>query len=242
MLGFFYKDIHKTRMIMSLILGVALVVAAFLLTTYYFYGAAGEIENSDILMLPLTSAAAYYLLFFLLDWAMQDSFVGEDQSIWQCFVMATPGTMKAQIQSKFCLTIFLNICMLVFCELMDMIACLLFGDMTVSTAILPVLLVCWNLTKSAFTLPFMFACGNKQSNAIKLIFFAFIVLLIAVYGLFGDISWALHGNILENIRKFFIEGNGIWILGIFPYVAAALYYISYCICLKVYRKGLENIE
>lgn len=242
MLGFFYKDIRKTSVIMYIILAFAIGVAAFLLPTYYFFAATGEVDESEVALLVASSAAAYYVVFFLIDWALQDSFVGEDQSLWQSFVMATPGTMKAQIQSKYCLAIFLNVCVLVFCELEDVIGCVLFKDMTISTSIIPVLLVCWNLVKTAFTLPFVYAYGSKQGNTVKMIFFVLFVLAIVVYGLFGDISWALNGNILEKIRTFFLEGNGIWILGIFPYVAALLYYISYRICLKVYRKGLENIE
>lgn len=240
MIGFFYKDIRKSRAIMWVIAGFTVFIAGFIISTICLSSASGDkMEESGVVVLL---GVTYYLLFFLIDWALQDSYVGEDASLWQSFVMSTPGTMKAQIQSKFCLEIFMNVCVLFLCEIVDIIGCLIYGDVSVSASIFPVLFVCWNLVKASFTLPFIYGWGIKQGNIVKLMFVACVVCIAAIYGLFGDISWFLEGNVLDKIRTFFLEGNGIWILGFFPYVAAVLYYISYRICLKIYRKGLENIE
>ena len=235
MIGFFYKDLIKSKAMMFAIGIISIIVYFFFVFSMFL--ATEEADNPYIY-----SVITNYLTFLLIDWAIQDSYVGETNIIWQSFVMSTPGTMKAQIQSKFCLTIFWNLCMLIFCELENAIVCVLFHDISILLYIVPVLLVCWNMVKAATIFPFIYIFGIKQANSVKTAFFACVFGLIIIYGLFGDISWALEGNVLENIRTFFLDGNGVWFLRLFPCFSVGLFYVSYRICLLVYRKGLELNE
>lgn len=239
MVGFFYKDLKQSKVFLCFVCGFVLIISVFLFAVSYFIRIGGPEEGIDGFIFY---ALAFYLAFLLVDWAVSDGFSGDDRNLWQSFAMATPGTMKAQIQSKFCLTLFLNICMLVLCDIVDAIGCLLAGDMSGSAALVPVILICWNMMKTSIHFPFIFRYGTKHGQNAKQIFFLCVVGIIAIYLLYGDISWLLNGNVLEKIRTFLLEGNGVWIMEALPCVAAAMYYGSYRVCLKVYRKGLENYE
>ena len=67
-------------------------------------------------------------------------------------------------------------------------------------------------------------------------------LVVVIYALFGDITFLFGDDPVAAITEFLTSGNALLVLSLIPAASVLLYYISYLISLKLYRKGAENYE
>ena len=61
-----------------------------------------------------------------------------------------------------------------------------------------------------------------------------------IYLLFGDISFLLDGNLAEFFASLFSSTSMMWAMALLPAASLVIFYLSYLVSLKMYRKGMES--
>lgn len=184
----------------------------------------------------------YFLVFLLAGLLEQQMFAPDEKRTVSSFIISAPGGAKGHIQSKYCTILIIDLLILNCCFMTDAAACVVSGTAVYSIGAICMLFFCINLFFSAFSTPFYIRFGSLHGNGIKYGALGVVILILGIYGLFGDISFLFGNDPLEEIAEFLSSGNALLILSLIPAVSVLLYYISYRLSLVMYRKGAENYE
>lgn len=235
MRGLLYKNFLLYRFCIIVIGCFQAVVSAAVLamTAADLYGAEDRM---------FFSMALYYLVFLLSSLLEQQLFTPDEKKSVSGFIISAPGGAKGHIQSKYYAILIINLLILDCCFMTDAAACAVSGTTGYSIGAMCMLFFCVNLLFSAFSTPFYIRLGAAFGNGVKYGALGVIVLILGIYGLFGDISFLLGGDPLEALAEFFSSGNALLVLSVIPAVSVLLYYASYRLSLVMYRKGAENYE
>ena len=231
MIGYFYKD---------------LLLSKFAILTQITF--LGIISLMSILFatLPQGSLAPLVLLefcaFLLTNVINQHLFQADERRTWQYFALSTPQKEQGQIGSKYILVLLVNLVTLLWLLLLDCV----FGHMAekpgLSTSSALLLFFCLMLVMDAIEMPFVFRFGSTYGAKYKGYVLLGIFGVVAIYLLYGDISFLRTGDPLSAFLGKLQGGTLHRFLDLLPYIAVVLYFLSYCLSLKIMKKGIEAYE
>lgn len=231
MIGYFYKD---------------LLLSKFAILTQITF--LGIISLMSILFatLPQGSLAPLVLLefcaFLLTNVINQHLFQADERRTWQYFALSTPQKEQGQIGSKYILVLLVNLVTLLWLLLLDCV----FGHMAekpgLSTSSALLLFFSLMLVMDAIEMPFVFRFGSTYGAKCKGYVLLGIFGVVAIYLLYGDISFLRTGDPLSAFLGKLQGGTMHRFLDLLPYIAAVLYFLSYCMSLKIMKKGIEAYE
>ena len=158
------------------------------------------------------------------------------------FLISTPTGSAGHIESKYWFLLLVNLSVLICCFLTDTVVFALTGDENTMTGMLLVLLFAISLIMDALSLPFIIYFGTNYGLSAKASALGVILLLVLVYALFGDISYFLSNDFVTAMEKLFEDANVLLMMGLFPYVAGLLYWLSCKLSVFLFRKGAENYD
>lgn len=235
MRGLLYKNFLLYR-IGIVVIGYfqAIVSAMVLIMT------AADLYGSEERM--FFSIGLYFLVFILAGLLEQQMFAPDEKRTVSCFIISAPGGAREHIQSKYCTILIIDLLILNCCFMTDAAACAVSGTTIYSIGVLCMLFFCINLLFSAFSTPFFIRFGSVLGNGVKYGTIGVVMLIVGIYGLFGDISFLFGDDPLAAVSKLFSSGNAVLILSLIPAVSMLLYYVSYRFSLAIYKKGAENYE
>ena len=231
MIGYFYKD---------------LLLSKFAILTQITF--LGIISLMSILFatLPQGSLAPLVLLefcaFLLTNVINQHLFQADERRTWQYFALSTPQKEQGQIGSKYILVLLVNLVTLLWLLLLDCV----FGHMAekpgLSTSSALLLFFSLMLVMDAIEMPFVFRFGSTYGTKCKGFLLLGIFGVVAIYLLYGDISFLRTGDPLSAFLGKLQGGTLHRFLDLLPYIAVVLYFLSYCLSLKIMKKGIEAYE
>lgn len=231
MIGYFYKD---------------LLLSKFAILTQITF--LGIISLMSILFatLPQGSLAPLVLLefcaFLLTNVINQHLFQADERRTWQYFALSTPQKEQGQIGSKYILVLLVNLVTLLWLLLLDCV----FGHMAekpgLSNSSALLLFFSLMLVMDAIEMPFVFRFGSTYGAKYKGFLLLGIFGVVAIYLLYGDISFLRTGDPLSAFLGKLQGGTMHRFLDLLPYIAAVLYFLSYCMSLKIMKKGIEAYE
>ena len=231
MIGYFYKD---------------LLLSKFAILTQITF--LGIISLTSILFatLPQGSLAPLVLLefcaFLLTNVINQHLFQADERRTWQYFALSTPQKEQGQIGSKYILVLLVNLVTLLWLLLLDCV----FGHMAekpgLSTSSALLLFFSLMLVMDAIEMPFVFRFGSTYGAKYKGYVLLGIFGVVAIYLLYGDISFLRTGDPLSAFLGKLQGGTLHRFLDLLPYIAVVLYFLSYCLSLKIMKKGIEAYE
>ena len=156
--------------------------------------------------------------------------------------MKVPQGGKGHIESKYWYILIQYLFVLYITFLTNIVTYGISGG-AFSASLLLVTIFCWRLLLSAIEIPFVIRFGSKKGMSIKGLMIGFIIFLVMIYFMFGDISWLINS---DAPIKAFIEwlkiGKIILALSLLPFFSMAAYWLSCKISVRVFRKGAENYE
>lgn len=244
MKGLLYKDYVLFKKALWTLLGVS----AFILIVFCFGIAEMNISlgiNSpeDALGTTAANSMGYFCLFILLTPLSTGLFTPDEKSTTVGFLFSTPQAAKGQIQSKYYFLLILNLGILLLCFITDTIIMGRVGEYASSASLVCMMFFCMNLILLSIRVPIHVRFGSAMSFPVQIAGIILITSGILLYALFGDISFFIEDhNLLTVIMEYLSSEKVIFVLSLVPYIAVAMYYLSYRISLALYRKGVETYE
>lgn len=233
MRGLMYKQLMTFRVPALMIIGLQLFVAAVAILVYSENPAQGDRS------LMTAAIIAPFILFSITN---SELFRYDEREKWCCFAASTPQTSRGQVQVKFYFTLAAHSVILFVGMLCDTAFIAVVGNTAVSGMTVGMLFYCISLIMNALEYPFYFRFGSEHGAQVKGASIWTVVLLIMIYLLFGDISFLLDGNMTGFFASLFSSSAMMWNMALLPAVSLVLFYLSYLISLKMYRKGMESYE
>ncbi len=233
MRGLLYKQL------MTFKLPAAAIVLSHVYFAFFAVMSAIDKPDSGQNMWAILGMAAPFMLFSVVN---AELFCYDEREKWCCFAASTPQTSKGQVLSKYYFTLAAHVVILFLCFIVDCVFIAVCGDITASNMTIGYIFFCFSLIMNALEFPFYFRFGANHGAQVKTASIITVVLLLCIYGLFGDISFLLHGNFADTLKKLSGETAALWTLALLPTAAILLFYLSYRISLSMYRKGMENYE
>lgn len=237
--GLLYKNFYylKIEIIVLAVLQLICSVSVFFVSSAALGGDEAAMQDSMMIIMIV-----YFCSFYLATLFDMGLFAADEKRISTCFIISTPKGAKSHIQSKYYTLLILNLAVLFCCMITDTISCVLADSILLSCANFLVLFFSGNMILTAFGVPFTIRFGSANGGNIKVATAGVIILIAAIYFLFGDISMFMVEDPVAEIMKWLESGDVLLILSLIPYIAVVLYYISYRISLALYLKGAENYD
>lgn len=242
MSGLIYKNfwINKWSFLFTLI--VSFLCCAVIIVVSILSGPDIAVEKDGVKEISLNFMLIYYLAFMLPLLASNLLFAADESKICSAFAMSTPQGGKGHIESKYWYILIVNLTVLFISFITDTITFGILGG-NFSAATMLMIIFCWRLLLSAIETPFIIRFGSQKGLAIKGLVIAFIVFLVILYFMFGDISWLINTeDPLRAFMEWLKSGKIIFSLSLFPFVSIAAYWLSCKISVKLFRNGAENYE
>lgn len=233
MRGLMYKQLLTFRVPALMIIGLQLFVAATALLMYSENPARGD----QSLM-----TAAMIVPFILFSITNGELFRYDEREKWCCFAASTPQTSRGQVLVKYYFTLAAHTVILFVGMLCDTVFIAFVGTAVTSSMTTGVLFFCISLIMNSLEYPFYFRFGSEHGAQVKGASIWTVVLLIMIYLLFGDISFLLDGNLTDFFAALFSSTAMLWAMALLPAASIVIFYLSYLISLKMYRKGMESYE
>lgn len=181
----------------------------------------------------------YFLFFMMILTLYAELFKADEKTITYSFYFSTPQSATGLIQSKYFFLLLLDLGVLFACFLMDTVLMLKMEEYAVSNLTTCITLFSTLLIFMSINIPFLVRYGSKANKEKASLYILIFFSIIAIYGMFGDISFFFTENILLAIIEYLHSPKMIFLTSLTPYVAVIMYYLSYRISLKLYRKGVE---
>ncbi len=231
MRGLLYKQIMTFR----------LPAAAVMLSHLYFavFAVLSELDGKGGNIWAVLEMIVPFVLFSV---CSGELFRYDERDKWCCFAASTPQTSKGQVLVKYYFTLAAHVVILFLCFLADCLFVALRGDIAATNMMIGYIFFCVSLMMNALEFPFYFRFGSEHGGQVKTASVLTVVLLLCIYGLFGDISFLLDGNFSDTLKDLLSGSTALWALTLLPAAALTLFYLSYRISLRMYRKGMESYE
>ncbi len=233
MRGLMYKQLMTFRVPAEIIIAVQLLMAVTGLSVYQNNTARGDRS---------LMAAVMIVPFILFSMTNGELFRYDEREKWCCFAASTPQTLKGQVRVKYYFTLAAHSVILFVGMLCDCVFVGVTGNTAVSCISTGVLFYCISLILNALEYPFYFRFGSDHGGQVKAASVWTIILLIMIYLLFGDISLLLNMELPDLNSLINNSSLMMWTMALLPAAAAVIFFLSYLISLKMYRKGMESYE
>lgn len=196
---------------------------------------SGEGDETFILL-----STGYYCLFFMLSLTVGSGlFKSDEKTITYSFYFSTPQSAEGLIQSKYYFLLLIDLGILFVSFLVDTVLMLIMGEYAVSNLTTCITLFSSVLMYMSVNIPFLVRFGTNKNQAKVSLYLLIFFSIIAIYGMFGNISFFFTENKILAIIEYLNSPKMTFISSLTPYTAAIMYYLSYRISLKLYRKGVE---
>ena len=244
MKGLLYKDFVLFKKAFWTLLGVgAFILIVFCFGVAEMNTAFGVPSPEDAFSITAANAMGYFCFFILLTPLSSGLFTPDEKPTTVGFLFSTPQAAKGQIQSKYYFLLILNLVILLLCFITDTIIMGRVGEYASSASLACMLFFCMNLIFLSIRVPLHVRFGSAMSFPVQIAGIALIISGILLYALFGDISFFMEDhNLLIMLMEYLSSEKVIFALSLVPYIAVAMYYLSYRISLVLYRKGVESYE
>lgn len=237
MRGLLYKEFYQFRIDFWIIAGLEIILCGLSITSVV------TIDPSEPQWTIIMLLASIYTLSIMLGSMLCSEFFSKDEKRpWNHFAMALPQTETGQVLAKYYAVLLVHLFVLFVCFIADTIAVAVAGDSSISGMTVAVVVFCIRMLVMAFEIPFVFRFGAQTGTNVEGAVAGILFVAIGIYLLFGDISFLLQENFWEALMEWIQSGNIVWVLALLPYITGAVYYLSYRVSLKLYRKGVENSE
>ena len=245
--GLLYKEFRQNRFMLLICAGIAVVF--LMLPIMAVLEEFGETEEESfgayMMVIKLAFSAS---IFFITSAAQSTFFQSDERKKWAYFSASTPESVEGTLWRKYTAVFMLTGICFIYCFVVDAFFCVFAeGSSVISLA---VLMIYVQIFLRAIEIPFWVRFGTNRGSAVKAAFVLIIIFSVILYALFGDLSILssaenLEDKIIEALLNF-MEGEvpdwAFLVQGIFPFAAAALYYLSYRISCKLYLKGVEEFD
>lgn len=235
MKGLLYKDMIVSKAMLIFLAACVLIASVISIVFGFKQG-----KNPEVVMF-VTSLCAFTVYF--LDTVLSASlFAGDERKTWISFSASSPLGMDGQIREKY-YYIFIKLVIILFCEyITDTLTVAASGSVNSSASFAIMVIFCINVVYYAIEIPFMVRFGSGNGSNIKMTVFGIVIGLIVVYFLFGDISFLDSNDPIGYIVRFVTGSGRLYLITAFLYLTIPIYYLSYRISVKLYRKGAENYD
>jgi len=247
-LGLFYKDflLMKKALILNALAMIGSSVLMFLPWEKILKAndAVTETINGETMSFIVMPIISYLFIFLVISDLQSNVFSADESKGYSTFVISTPLTAKGQVLSKYYEILFLSFVGVLWGSVCDVISSCVLG--TVSNAMgVYVTFFFVQIFLRAIDVPFLIRFGQSYGKTVKLLMVSVVVFLGIVYRLFGKLPSFGADSIFEAVFTWLVsEKNFSTValggISLFPYIAFAMFYLSYRISLKLYGKGVEN--
>ena len=235
MAGQIFKNLYLCKSSIIFITVLAIICSGVCIATTTLGSATPNFDMSECTFL---FAICYYFVYFTSGISLTTLFTCDERATWVSFSYSTPGSAKCQVLSKYYTMLLINVWITFICFISDSILGVICPEGSVLTVIFDIFVI--TLIYNAITMPFYIRCGGDKGIATAGIALGGVVFAVIVYILFGDISFFYVDDPVAAILEFLSSQWMLFITSVLPYIAVALYYLSYRISLKLYRKGAED--
>lgn len=231
MAGLMYKNLLLYRTELIVVGALQLLISATVLLT----GIMGSVSPGGTLVL-------YCCMFLTIGFTESGLFAPDEKQSARNFLISAPTGAAGHIESKYWFLLLLDLGVMILCFLTDTAVFALTGDENAMTGVILVLLFSMSLLVDALSLPFIVYFGTGSGLSVKASALGVILVLVLTYALFGDISYFLSHDFMTAVEKLLEDGNVLLMLGLLPYLAGFLYWLSAKLSVALFRKGAENYE
>ena len=245
MSGLLYKNfrINKSSMIFTLVTAIACCLTLILMALFGYTLRGMTPSEEEIPSILTASSACYFLAFWLPSMASATLFQADENKTCCAFAMSLPQGAKGHVEAKYYYLLIQALVILFITFIIDSILTGMLGGTVSTTSVLP-LLFSIHIFLAAVEIPFMIRFGADRGLQIKGGVILAVFAAVALYFLFGDISWLIEND--EDPMGAFMawlkSGDIVFWLALFPYISIAAYWLSCKISVKIFRKGAENYE
>jgi len=191
---------------------------------------------------PEGTLLLYGCMFLVIGYMESGLFAPDEKQSARNFLIATPTGAAGHIGSKYWFLMLVNLSVMICCFLTDTVVFALTGDENTMTGVLLVPLFSVSLVMDAMSLPFIIYFGTNYGLNAKASTLGVLLLLVLVYALFGDITYFLSNDFMTAVKKLFEDENVRLMLGLLPYAAVLLYWLSCKLSIVLFKKGAENYD
>lgn len=236
MLGLLYKDIRANLKWLLIAFGVVLFFNIVMFSA--------DVSSHDIDFIGMR--AVYLLLYssvFFTVGAFGLNYVQTDErKKWGYYVISLPNGIAKQIISKYIFVALTLLFALGICSLQNFIVCRI-NDEARSISSIFLILMSVVMIMLAFEIPCAIAFGSKNGAYVKSGMFVIIILIAAVYLMFGDISWMGSEErfteiFMDKMTSISKSSNAVKL----ALTAIPAYCVSCFISTKIYLFGIERME
>lgn len=235
MAGQIYKNLYLCKSSIIFITVLAIISSGICIATTALGSATPSFNISEYTFL---FAICYYFIYFTGGISLTTLFTCDERATWVSFSYSTPGSARCQVLSKYYTMLLINVWITFICYISDSIVGVICPGGSVLTAIYDIFVI--TVLYNAVTMPFLIRFGGDKGLATAGIALGSVVFAVMVYFLFGDISFLYVDDPMGVIMELLTSEGMLFITAILPYISLLLYYLSYRISLKIYRKGAED--
>lgn len=214
-----------------------------LIVTAFFSGvmvAAPIFSDLEEWEVNLTLCFASIIIMLMIEMFQQGIFEHDERKVWQAFICSTPHGIHKQILSKYAFQILLSLAVFLWCSILFICAKFIENncDVGISFRVLQILL--WiQIFFRAVENPFLIRFASKTGNIIRMTATGIVCFTLAVYGLFGDMSFLKAENLIDLINHLSENNKILWLM---PCIVIPLLVISYVISCRLYLNSGENYD
>ena len=199
-----------------------------------------QIENPYIVDFALNACMIIPFIVFLL--INSELFRLSGGKKWQNFAISTPTAAKGQVGVKYIFTLIVHAAILLFGALSCLIMTLITDENLFSHLQIGLISFGISLLLNSVDFPFYFRFGSENGSRVKAASILAVILLVLIYGLFGDVSFLFGKSTAMDLYNFMSSPPIKLMTWLIPTSSAALFFLSYIISLPLCRKGIERSE
>lgn len=232
MAGLLYKNLRQNRGYLILILGIQLLCGIVIFTEAYVLQNNKLVGGMAVLVFCLMTILVYVTFSEFL-------FKADEVSAWCDFVIASPVGADGQIRSKYYFILAEYILVMVLNLMIDAVAGviqengaeLLRGYLLIFAVI---------LLLTTIEIPFLAFFGVDKGSGVKLVVLLTVVLVAAIYFLFGDLAIFKEENVLAVFNEKMNGAVQLYKILLMCGISLILYYASYRISVRLYRNRVDG--
>ena len=251
MRGLLYKDfaVMKKELLLGCLAILLFSIPLFLpwASICEASGGATDAESLGSMVYGVLPFFVDLIVFGIMDSVQNGIYAHDERKVWSSFVTASPLGADAQVLSKYYLNLVLDFSIYLWGFVCDNASMLISGVYGSASSIYT--LFFWiHIILRALEMPFLIRFGQTHGRTYKILILAVITFMGIVYLLFGyipenfslDACFEFIFGLSNNQTTMSTAALGV--MALLPYVAMGLYYLSYKISCKWYRKGVECYE
>lgn len=241
MSGLIYKEFVQNRKFLLILMGCTLFMSLMI-----FADDSNADPETRSMLFSFVASGTHMAAFLFLN-IVQPEFIKADESKkWVYFAVSAPKGAADIVRAKYIFILTVNVLTNILCYMTDGICSAVTGVAVDGTLAMTAAFYV-NIFLSSVDMLFIMRFGSKAGQIYHSVLLFAVLFAGAVYGLFGDLSIIGTPDMLAEKFVNFINSENIpsgliLFMGVFPFVSAAVYYLSYRLSCKVYLKGADNFE